>query len=145
MGFDKEGVAKLGKGWREENESGDAAELSHDAVDKQSALRISAKGSAVASWRVALPLEEGRYRFEANVRTRGVVPLEDDKGAGAGLRISGATERRTNSLTGDKGWVPLAYEFSLDSAREVTLVAELRATKGDAWFSLETLRLRKVR
>ncbi len=140
VAFGKDDVAKLTKGWREENESGDSAELAAEP----DALRITAKGEATASWRIALPLDAGRYRFEASVRTHGVVATEDDKGRGAGLRISGAKEKRQNGLVGESKLTPLAYEFTVDEAREVILVAELRASKGDAWFSLATMRLRKL-
>ena len=107
-------------------------------------LSIAASSEATASWRISLPLDAGRYRFEASARTQGVVAADDDKGRSAGLRISGAKEKRTNSLIGDAKLTPLSYEFTVDEAREVTLVAELRATKGDAWFSLATMLLRKL-
>lgn len=145
MVFGKDGVVKLPKGWREENESGDSAQLAQELREGADALRISAKGAATASWRITLPLDAGKYRFEASAQSRGVAAIEDDKGRGAGLRISGATEKRANALAGDSAWKPLAYEFEVDGPREVTLVAELRATKGDAWFSLATTRLRKLR
>ena len=140
IAFGKDNVARLGRGWREENESGEAADL----ASEPGALRITAKGEATASWRISLPLDAGRYRFEASARTQGVVAADDDKGRGAGLRISGAKEKRTNSLIGDAKLTPLSYEITVDEAHEVTLVAELRATKGDVWFSLATMLLRKL-
>ena len=145
MAFGKDGVVKLSKGWREENESGDAVDLSQEPLDGKDVFRISAKSEATASWRNALPLDAGRYRFEASARTRGVVAVEDSKGRGAGLRISGVTEKRTNALIGTAAWSPLGFEFEVDSAREVILVAELRATKGDVWFSLAAMQLRKLK
>ena len=63
---------------------------------------------------------------------------------GAGLRISGAKDKRANGLTGNAKLTPLAYEFTVDEPREVILVAELRGSKGDAWFALGSLRLRRI-
>ncbi len=140
LAFGKDGIAKLAKGWREENESGDAAELALEAE----ALRITLKGEGVASWRIGLQLDAGRYRFEGSARTSGVVSADDDKGRGAGLRISGAKDKRANGLTGNSKLTPLAYEFTVDEPREVILVAELRGSKGDAWFALGSLRLRRI-
>jgi hypothetical protein len=87
----------------------------------------------------------GKYRFEAAARTKGVEALDDEKGRGVGLRISGAQSKRQNGLAGDTTWTDLRYDFDLDEAREVILVAELRARKGEVWFARDSLRLVKVK
>jgi hypothetical protein len=89
----------------------------------------------------------GKYRFEATAKTAGVVPFADpQKGAGAGIRISGSQAPRTNKLAGDTGWQQLAYEFDVAApTEEVQLVCELRASKGEVWFDTESLKLVKVK
>src|SRR6185369_10644099 len=47
LAFDAKGVAQLPKGWHEENENGDAADLGAD----DSALHVAAKSESTASWR----------------------------------------------------------------------------------------------
>jgi hypothetical protein len=72
----------------------------------------------------------------------GIQAVRDDRGEGAGLRISGSTAPRANRLTGDASWTVLAYEFEvIEPEREITCVGELRATKGQVFFDLESLRL----
>ena len=66
--------------------------------------------------------------------------FRDIKIAGAGIRISG--EKRTNQILGTTGWTPLVYEINVEgAAREVELVCELRANKGEVWFDLDSLRI----
>jgi hypothetical protein len=143
--FDAKGVAALSKDWHEENENGDSAALDEDAPGGKTALRVTAKEESTASWRRAVLLEAGKYRFEAAARTKGVEALDDEKGRGVGLRISGAQSKRQNGLAGDTTWTDLRYDFDLDEAREVILVAELRARKGEVWFARDSLRLVKVK
>jgi hypothetical protein len=90
-------------------------------------------------------LKGGRYRFEGQVRTAGVEAVRDERGAGAGLRISGARMPRINQAGGDSPWRLLVYEFDVTGGEaEVVLVCELRATKGEAWFDVASLKLRKL-
>lgn len=136
--FDKDGVAKLEKGWNEENTGG--ARIDRATVDGRKCLHIAAEGQTAASWRSTLQLDPGKYRFEARVKTAGVAAVATESGKGAGLRISGG--QRTNAVEGDTGWKPLAHEFETPGG-EVRLVAELRATKGEVWFeSLQLVRLK---
>ena len=141
LAFDAQGVAVLSKGWHEENESGEAAALGEDG----SALRVTAKDESTASWRCTTQLEPGRYRFEGRARAKSVDALDDEKGRGAGLRISGAPDKRSNALAGDSDWAELKYDFVVSDPREVILVAELRARKGEAWFAREAFRLVRLK
>ena len=51
---------------------------------------------------------------------------------------------RKNNLLGDTDWRKLEYEFSVQAGPdEVVLVAELRASAGEAWFDKDSLKLRK--
>jgi hypothetical protein len=141
----EQGVARPG-GWRKHDEPGSARLDQVKAADGTPALWISTARDTVASWRARVLLEEGRYRFEGRARAAGVAPTRDDrKGAGAGLRISGSEQPRRNELAGDAPWQTLAYEFSAGPLEEVELVCELRATKGEVWFDLASLRLVRLR
>jgi len=104
----------------------------------------------IGSWRTRVMLDAGRYVLEGRARTAGVTPLKTDttppKGIGAGLRLSRPMppEQRKNQLTGDAGWTKLEYEFTVSAGPdEKELICELRALAGEAWFDLESLKLRK--
>ena len=99
-------------------------------------------GPSTASFRAPVRLPRGRYRFEGRVRTTGVEAVRDTKGEGAGVRISGTQQPRKNHVSGDRGWTLVFYEFDLASVEtEVTLVAELRASRGTAEFDKDSLRV----
>jgi hypothetical protein len=143
--FDAKGVAVLRTDWREENENGDAAALGEASPEGRAALRVEAKDESTASWRRTVLLDAGKYRFEGTVWARGVEAVDDEKGKGAGLRISGSEQKRGNSVEGNSAWTPIGYDFEIDGAREVVLVAELRARKGEACFARDSLRLVRVK
>ena len=83
-------------------------------------------------------LPPGRYRFEAKARCKDVVAGED--GGGVQLRRSGQTGEQR--VVGTQGWQVLGYEFALEGEpQEIVLVAELRASSGQAWFRRDSLRL----
>ena len=108
-------------------------------------IRAGSAGPCTAAWRTRILLEAGRYRFEGEVRTAGVVPLKDQKGEGAGLRISGSRIPRPDQVSGDSPWQKVGYDFTVPSEPgEVELVCELRASKGEAWFDPGSLRLVRV-
>ena len=102
---------------------------------------------SAASWRTRVSLPPGRYVLSARAKTSGVKLLMNDndrKGIGAGLRISGTEEVRKNNLLGDTDWRNIEYEFTVAAGQEeVVLVAELRASSGEAWFERDSLKLRK--
>jgi hypothetical protein len=112
------------------------------------ALHIAAgpEGRCTASWRTRVILKTGVYSFECRVRTAGVVPLEVDtakKGIGAGIRQS-QQQPRAHSFVGDNEWRLADYEFTVaGDSDDVTLLCELRAEKGEAWFDLSSLKLRR--
>jgi len=97
-------------------------------------------GHCIASWRRRVLLSKGDYRFTAMSRTINVVPIEDEKGSGAGLRISGS--ERNNRLVNSSVWTSLEYDFTVaEDIKNVELIIELRATHGQAWFQQDSLRL----
>ncbi len=135
-------LAKL-TGWRKQNQGGGADLEQVKADENKPALWIRATGQTTASWRTRVSLPAGRYRFEAMARTAKVSAIRDANGEGAGLRISG--RQRPNKLAGDSPWQKLTYEFEVGAgAEEVELVCELRATKGEVWFEVDSLRLARL-
>jgi len=114
------------------------------AADRTPALHIVARSGSGASWRTKLLLGRGHYRFEGQVMVSGVKPLPFGKYQGAGLRVAGNV-RTSENMVGDSGWRALSEGFEVaDETAEVELVCELRASAGEAWFGLESLRLVRI-
>lgn len=114
--------------------------------DGRAMLTIVAQRETTASWRSRITLTEGHYRFEARARAAGIKPLKDEKGEGAGIRISGTEQPRANSLAGDSDWKRLEFEFTVDGGwGEIELVCELRAQAGQVWFARDSLLLTKLK
>lgn len=128
--------------WSKAAETGDAK---HDEVAlpnerKAYLIEPGPSGRCIASWRRKVLLAAGRYELRALAKTEDVQTFDDERGIGAGLRISGG--KRTNKLTGTGDWTKLQFEFTItEESREVELVAELRATKGRVWFDAKSLEL----
>jgi hypothetical protein len=145
--FDASGVATLTK-WQTLDIRGTGLLEQRADPGGLKALHIAAgpDGRCTASWRTRLRLPAGQYVFEGRLRTAGVVPLETDtakKGVGAGLRQS-QKQPRKHSFTGDTDWQHAEYEFNVPAdTDEVVLLCELRAEKGEAWFDLGSLKLRR--
>ena len=135
--FDSRGAMKLTKGWHEQ--PGGGARLTQTQVEGKPSLHIKAEGATASSWRKTVHLPAGKYRFEATAKTAAVVGMDDAKGRGVGLRISGAGTNRPG-IDGDANWKPLSFEFQTPEA-DITLVAEMRATKGEVWFASDSLQL----
>jgi hypothetical protein len=105
------------------------------------ALHIVAGPRTLASWRTRALLQPGRYRFEGRARVAGVKPLPSGIHQGAGLRIGGSNRQAAN-LVGDSSWQRLVAQFQVeDTAAEIELICELRASAGEAWFDLDSLRI----
>jgi hypothetical protein len=142
------GVAKPG-GWEIPQNIVEQGHAKRDKaqVDGRNTLRIQTGAETSASWRTRLLLEGGKYRFEASAKCAGVVPVrESRKGDGAGIRISGSQAARQNQLVGDSPWQTISYEFEAAAPdEEVTLVCELRATKGEVWFDVDSFKLVKLK
>jgi hypothetical protein len=127
------------RGWQSRTADGNPAFDEFKEGDK-SRLRIRAGDKpAVGSWRVRVALPQGRYVFEARIRTVNVTESKDPQ-QGAGLRISGGPRRA--GITGSTDWQKVEYEINADQGvTDVELVCELRATRGEAWFDTESLRV----
>ena len=142
--FDAQGVAKL-VDWTKQAQSGDAKVELVDLPGGRKAYSIECgpSNNVVASWRRKALLTKGKYRLEALVATRDIVPQGDPKGSGVGLRVSGGM--RGDGLSGTSGGQQLAFDFVVnEDQREVELVAEMKATKGQVWFAADSLQLRRV-
>jgi hypothetical protein len=136
----KDGVCKLA-GWGPTYEGG--ADLRK--LDKPAALWIRAGKGGAPSWRSHTVLPPGHYQFEGKVKTVAVNALKTPQGEGAGLRVNGKAVRQ-NKLSGDADWQVLSYGFDVTTdGEEVDLVCELRANKGEAWFEVGSLQLKKVK
>lgn len=130
-------------GWRPvDGQTAAAIERLRDG-ERGECLHIQAMGQTSASWRATALLGRGKYRFEGMIRTEKVKPLAAGKNHGAALRVSGG-KRSAGSFLGDAGWKAAGAEFEVSAeVEEVELVAELRASSGEAWFELGSLRLVK--
>lgn len=138
---DSNGAFKLAQ-WEPQADAGEpkmADAADHGGV-KSLEINLEKPDRVVASWRSRVLLDAGKYRFEGKIATKGVVPLKEPTGEGAGLRISGSS--RPNQLSGDSDWKKVSFEFDVPAAStEVVLVCELRAEKGRAWFDLGSLQI----
>jgi hypothetical protein len=112
--------------------------------DGTQALRIAAGPLTGDSWRKALRLPPGRYRFEALGRVQDVAALPFGKHHGARLRVAGRTAE-SRALLGSGSWERLEVCFDVGVCEtEVELVCELRARGGTVWFAKDSLRLSRV-
>jgi hypothetical protein len=97
-----------------------------------------------ASWTAAVRLPPGRYRFEGRIRTAGVQRLPFGTHQGASLRIGGI-DARSESVEGDTPWRTVGAEFNIASSpTSVSLICELRARSGQAWFDRDSLKLLRI-
>ena len=135
------GIAELKTGeWAPQVNGAESKEVQEDG---RPCLYLQATGEANASWRMSLNVPAGKYRFEARLKTRGVEAITAENGEGAGLRVSGGTRVGQKSLKGDSAWEVIAYEIN-SPGQDYTLVAELRARKGEMWIDRDSLRVVRV-
>ncbi|HYC77601.1 MAG TPA: CotH kinase family protein [Planctomycetota bacterium] len=134
----------LGPPWRPASESEDAKLADVKLAGERAYLVQAGPGrSCIAGWRKTVLLPRGRYRFQASVQTEDVEPLEAPENRGAGVRISGGA--RPDGFLGSVFGKTSEIEFEVtEEARDVELIAELRAAKGRAWFRVDGFRLTKL-
>lgn len=139
--FDEEGIFELNEWYPHEPEENRFEQSEVEGV-KRLEIAVGDAGHCLGSWRQGVLLRQGKYRFETQMQTEGVEEISDEKGSGAGLRVSGAN--REQGVSGDSEMQAVSFEFEVsDEIAEVVLVAELRATKGKVVF-VGPMRLRKV-
>ena len=133
------------EGWMKVDEVSSAKMECSKSPDGIAALHIIAAPETAASWRTKAFLSPGRYRFEGKAKVGGVKPLPFGRHQGVGLRVSGS-ERQATNLIGDSSWRVLATEFQVNSnMSEVEFICELRASAGEAWYDVNSLRVVRVR
>ncbi len=137
--FAKDNALPLADGWAPDTGGGGNAVIDEAAVDGKASLHVRANAASTGSWRKTINLPAGRYRFEARVKTAGLVATDDAKNKGAALRVSGGA-KGTDFAEGDTAWKTLGYNFE-SAGGPVIFVAELRGQKGDAWFERDSLRV----
>jgi hypothetical protein len=143
LGF-KEGIAPI-LSWRAVDVPAGGMLDKKPARDGRPSLRILAGPITSASWRAVVLLERGSYRFEGQVYIAGVAPLPFGKNKGAGLRVSDVQLSTPHQLVGNASWTRLEVPFEVTKLEaEVQLICQLRASQGQAWFDLGSLRLVQV-
>ena len=97
---DPSGVFKLAK-WEPQVDAGEPkmADAADQAGVKALEINLDKPSRVVASWRSRVLLDADEYRFEGKVATKGVVPLKEPTGEGAGLRISGSSRPTSSAVT----------------------------------------------
>ena len=124
--------------WRDEPDRGEAT-VDRVKLRGKNTLHIQARPERTrASWRAQLCLLPGWYRFE------GMASTKLTSGDSARLRISGET--RAVGISTSTGWQPLSHDFQVqEGSLDVELVCELNALRGgDAWFDLDSLRVKRL-
>lgn len=143
IAFNAQGFAKI-EDW-EPRPEGDV-KLEKQTVAGRACLVIATGPSqrSTASFRTKVRLARGKYQLEAKIKATNVTALGDDRGPGAGVRISGSS--RTTGAVGNTDWQTVAHAFEInDDLREVEVVAELRSSSGQAAFELDSLRVVKMK
>ena len=141
--YDADGSAAI-VGWQPRPDAGKATLHSVREPSQPERLLIrGGEGQTIASWRAKMRLPAGNYRFVARVTTKNVEPLGGTLGSGAGLRLSGGSQSETSRVIGTVKNKELHHAFRVEAERDIEFVAELRATKGEVLFDLDSLRLLK--
>ena len=133
--FDTNGIARLTE-WRADHDGGSGA-VDRVMIDGKATLHITAAGVYYRpSWRSLVYLPHGSYRYEGKLRIVG------PDGLLAMLRISGpssATMFRTATE-----WRTLTYDFEVkDAGQVVEFVCDFSGAEGEAWFDLNSLRVKR--
>lgn len=141
--FGTNGLATLGA-WKPKTTFGAATFDPTNAPQSGRTVRIAATdGSCIGGWNTGLWLEQGRYALQGRVKVRGVEPDPGDSRGGAGLQVlEGRVEK---PILGTSDWQPIELEFSVeDGLAEIPISLQLRAADGEAWFDLDSFRVRKL-
>ena len=112
-------------------------------------LHARLSGDAAVVWRTSMSLGPGTYRVEGRVRTRALLPMSYGERHGATLRVAGG-EGSLSPALGTQPWRSQSAEFELpvavgNPAVPVQILCEVRGRAGEAWFDLESLKIRRVR
>jgi spore coat protein H len=116
-----------------------------NSPEGKAVLAIRAGPVTFGSWRSKVVLPPGQYRFDGKLRTLDVAPLGFGKNQGAALRVANAGVPKVSRWTGTEPWRAATVSFELAQQQEVDLICELRASRGQAWFELDSLRLIRLK
>jgi len=139
--FDGDGKLALVGGWTPSSDFGGPTLKEAATTGSARYLEIGAtNGSSIGAWRATRWLEQGKYRVEGKLKTRGLNADPGDTRGGAGIRVSKG--RPENYRTGDSEWVLFQQPFQVEEPlAEVSFVCEFRGVAGQAQFDLETLKV----
>jgi spore coat protein H len=135
--FETNGIAPLTE-WRADYDGG-TGKVERVTFDGRAAFHITATGPNYhPSWRSLVYMEKGSYRFE------GVLRIDAKGPVAAMLRLSGPSTATTYSSA--TGWRELAYDFQVrdELGHDVEFVCDFSATEGEAWFDVNSLRVRRL-
>lgn len=143
LDFDKAGFARLAK-WEAKPVFGQPAMTREPGENGGEYLHLTTKkGSSIGTWRSKVWLEQGSYVVEGRVKTKGIVADIGDSRGGAGLGL--AKSRPEKPLLGTTDWTAFKHEFTVnDPIGEAQVVCEFRGAEGEAWFDLQSLRLKRL-
>jgi hypothetical protein len=131
----KDGVLKVGAGqWLAATGQAQTVDL-----DGQKCFHLTANPSFPVAIRRTLMLEPGRYRLEGELK---VSAVNGEEPSGAGLNIRGGGAK--SGVKGTADWQKVTCEFDV-TAGDTMLLAELRASAGEAWFRVDSLQLVKAK
>lgn len=131
-------------GWVRHTQVGTPDFRQEKTPEGREALYLGAKGNTIGSWRTRTTLEEGSYRFEGKIKTKDITPTSGEPTAGAGLRVAGSGV--AVEFNGTHEWQSFSYPFNVpEGGGQKTVICELRASRGEAWFDLASLRVVRLR
>jgi spore coat protein H len=142
VAFDERGMLRP-TGWQPGTLADGVSVAMHDTgTGPRLEIRATPGSHCTASWRCRLRLPRGTYRLRMPASTRAVEAIDDEKGRGAGVRVSGAS--RDQGLEGTSRAV-VEHTFVVeDESADVELVAELRATAGSVTFDATACDLARI-
>ena len=125
--------------------TGEGSAVLDQSTNSPRALHIKAARATTAAWVMRTTLPAGSYEFRARVKTLAMQAAGGERMTGAGLRCSGAAGSSSRRLVEDSDWQELTCRFAVRGAEEpVDLACELRGSRGEVWFDLNSLQLRRV-
>jgi hypothetical protein len=134
------------------------------------ALHLAASGPGAGAWATTVWLEEGNYRIEGRIKTRGVVGDRSNPLAGVGFRVwshrkatagvhwswfpysesrdslrrgeLAATNFVPRRIVGTTDWTDVNYRIELrQPIADLDVLCELYGSGGEAWFDLKSLKI----
>jgi spore coat protein H len=138
-----EGVAALA-GWApSRNDKATVLEETRLAAGPR-ALRIQHEGQATSAWTMRVSIPAGAYEFVGRVKTLRLEPLASDREAGAALRTSSFFRTASPRLRTAADWQEVRCQLIARGEESLELACELRNARGEVWFDLDSLRLKRI-